>query len=244
MPTPYEILEIEEDVSPKEIRNAYKQLSLKWHPDRWVSKSESERKYAEEKFKEINKAYKILSDSQEEGEEGDYGYSMGGNVQQWLEKWLTVNYSNQQFSSQGGSSSYTTLPGGGRRYDDSPRLSLNDPKSTLASLDIVNKNLEGRLSLSDFTNLRTIDLSGNEITGLDLNNCPNLQTIHCDNNPMTNLKFINRNSMVEIYFSQDRLLENKKELETHNKELSERVGNLEKEKFSLDEKNYRIKRCE
>ena len=58
----YEILEIEKNATQEEIKKAYRKLSLKWHPDKWSTKSESERKEAEEKFKEISKVYQILSD--------------------------------------------------------------------------------------------------------------------------------------------------------------------------------------
>ena len=40
----------------------YKKLALKWHPDRWVSGTEAEKRNAEDKFKEISEAYTVLSD--------------------------------------------------------------------------------------------------------------------------------------------------------------------------------------
>jgi DnaJ-class molecular chaperone len=54
----YEILGISQDASPEEIKSAYKKLALKWHPD----KNLNNREEAEKKFKEINKAYQVLSD--------------------------------------------------------------------------------------------------------------------------------------------------------------------------------------
>jgi len=53
----YEILEIEKNSTGEQIKKAYRKLSLKWHPDK-----NSGNKEAEEKFKEINKAYQTLSD--------------------------------------------------------------------------------------------------------------------------------------------------------------------------------------
>jgi len=55
---PYEVLEIPPDASEKDIKDAYKQLARIWHPDKNKSPN------AEEKFKEIGKAYTILSDPQ------------------------------------------------------------------------------------------------------------------------------------------------------------------------------------
>ena len=53
----YDILEVPHDASRKEIRDAYKRLSLCWHPDK-----NKDDKNAEQKYKEIMAAYKILSD--------------------------------------------------------------------------------------------------------------------------------------------------------------------------------------
>jgi molecular chaperone DnaJ len=58
----YDILGIQRNASDDDIKKAYKKAAIKWHPDRWANKSESERKSAEEKFKEINEANDCLSD--------------------------------------------------------------------------------------------------------------------------------------------------------------------------------------
>ena len=51
----YEILGVKRDASETEIKSAYRKLARKYHPD--VNKE----KGAEEKFKDINEAYRILS---------------------------------------------------------------------------------------------------------------------------------------------------------------------------------------
>lgn len=56
---PYKVLEIHNSASKDEIRKAYRSLARKYHPD-----SNPGNKEAEEKFKEINDAYAILSDEQ------------------------------------------------------------------------------------------------------------------------------------------------------------------------------------
>ena len=56
---PYKILDLNKNASKAEIKKKYRALSLKYHPDR----PEGD----EEKFKEINKAYSILSDTVEKG---------------------------------------------------------------------------------------------------------------------------------------------------------------------------------
>jgi DnaJ-class molecular chaperone len=50
----YQILGVQKGASQKEIKNAYRQLSLKYHPDR--NKSDA----GGEKFKQITEAYQLL----------------------------------------------------------------------------------------------------------------------------------------------------------------------------------------
>jgi curved DNA-binding protein len=55
----YQILGVERSASADEVRKAYRKLAMKYHPDRNPND-----KQAEEKFKEINEAYQVLSDPQ------------------------------------------------------------------------------------------------------------------------------------------------------------------------------------
>ena len=54
---PYEVLEISRMADPEQIKKAYRKLALQYHPDRNPGDS-----VAEERFKEIGRAYEILSD--------------------------------------------------------------------------------------------------------------------------------------------------------------------------------------
>jgi DnaJ-class molecular chaperone len=54
----YKILGVTKSANEAEIKKAYRKLALQYHPDRNKSKE------AEEKFKEVNKAYEVLSDQQ------------------------------------------------------------------------------------------------------------------------------------------------------------------------------------
>jgi curved DNA-binding protein len=68
----YETLEINDSASEVEIKKAYRKLARKYHPD--VNKD----KGAEDKFKEINSAYEILSDKQKKAQYDAHGDNMFG----------------------------------------------------------------------------------------------------------------------------------------------------------------------
>lgn len=55
----YEVLGVERTASDDEVKQAYRRLAMKWHPDRNNGSKE-----AEEKFKEITEAYDVLRDPQ------------------------------------------------------------------------------------------------------------------------------------------------------------------------------------
>lgn len=60
----YEILGVQKTATADELKAAYRSLAKKYHPDVYANKSDAEKKDAEEKFKEINHAYEVLSDEQ------------------------------------------------------------------------------------------------------------------------------------------------------------------------------------
>ncbi len=55
----YETLGVSRSASEKEIKDAFRRLARRWHPDRHKG---SDKAQAEEKFKEISEAYEVLSD--------------------------------------------------------------------------------------------------------------------------------------------------------------------------------------
>lgn len=65
----YEILGVTKNASPEELKKAYRTLARKHHPD--IDKSPG----AEEKFKEINEAYQVLSDPQKKAAFDQFGHS-------------------------------------------------------------------------------------------------------------------------------------------------------------------------
>ncbi len=68
----YKTLEVNEGANEAEIKKAYRKLARQYHPD--VNKDPS----AEDKFKEINSAYEILSDKEKKQQYDMHGDSMFG----------------------------------------------------------------------------------------------------------------------------------------------------------------------
>ena len=73
----YEILGVDKNASADELKSAYRKLAKKYHPDMYAGASDAEKKNAEEKFKEINHAYDVLSDPQKRAAYDTYGSESG-----------------------------------------------------------------------------------------------------------------------------------------------------------------------
>ena len=65
----YEILGVSKSASDEDLKKAFRGLAFKYHPDR--NKDEG----AEEKFKEINEAYQVLSDSDKRARYDQFGHA-------------------------------------------------------------------------------------------------------------------------------------------------------------------------
>lgn len=76
MRDPYQVLGIRRDASEDEIKKAYRNLSRQYHPDANVGSANQA--YAEEKFKEIQQAYRQIIKEREEGTSGSGGHGQSG----------------------------------------------------------------------------------------------------------------------------------------------------------------------
>ena len=66
----YEVLGVVKSASEDEIKRAYKKMARKYHPD-----LNPDNKEAEEKFKEVNEAYEVLSDSDKKARYDQFGFA-------------------------------------------------------------------------------------------------------------------------------------------------------------------------
>ncbi|HLO31986.1 MAG TPA: J domain-containing protein [Anaerolineales bacterium] len=97
----YKTLGVERNASEDEIRKAYRKLAMQYHPDRNPND-----KQAEERFKEINEAYQVLSDTQKRS----HYDRLGSDYSNWQQRGAPGNFDWGQ---------YQGFPGGVRvEYSD------------------------------------------------------------------------------------------------------------------------------
>lgn len=67
----YDILGVSKGASQDEIKKAYRKQALEWHPD----KHKDNKEVAEKRFKEVNAAYQVLSDSEKKRAYDQFGHA-------------------------------------------------------------------------------------------------------------------------------------------------------------------------
>ena len=105
----YDILGVSKNASKEEIKKAYRKLALQYHPDR------NKTSKANDKFKEINEAYEVLSDPKKKSTYDQFGHAafdprarQGGFGQGFPGGGFTRTYKQGPFTY-----TYTTYGGGG-----------------------------------------------------------------------------------------------------------------------------------
>jgi curved DNA-binding protein len=109
----YSILGVSKNATNDEIKKAYRKLAVKYHPDKNAGKKE-----AEEKFKQINEAYEVLSDAEKRKKYDRFGENWN-KVPEGAEE--QYQYGPQGGAGQGGQYYYEGDPSaffGGGNGDD------------------------------------------------------------------------------------------------------------------------------
>jgi molecular chaperone DnaJ len=148
----YEVLEVSKKASPEEIKKAYRQQALKFHPDRNPGD-----KASEEKFKEAAEAYEVLSDPQKKARYDQYGHAgvgssaAGGYGGDGMTMEDIFSHFGDIFSDLGfgGFGGFSQRGGGGRGSRQSARGSNLRIKVKL-NLEEIEKGVEKKLKVSKY----------------------------------------------------------------------------------------------
>lgn len=136
----YEVLEVSKDASKDVIKNAYRKLALKYHPDR------NEAPEAEERFKEISEAYAILSDDEKKRQYDRYGHAGIGQRYSQEDIFRNVNFDeifrDMGFGFGGVNSIFDMFFGGRRARASGPQRGVDLRYDLEVSLEEVASGIE------------------------------------------------------------------------------------------------------
>jgi molecular chaperone DnaJ len=111
----YSILGVERAASGDEVKKAYRKLAMKFHPDR-----NPDNKEAEEKFKEINAAYEVLSDEKKRRQYDQMGHQRYTQNGRGAGGMSAEDIFASVFGGDGGDFFSSFFGGGGRRSQNAP----------------------------------------------------------------------------------------------------------------------------
>ena len=141
----YEVLDVPKGASAEEIKKAYRQMALKFHPDK-----NPDNKEAENKFKEAAEAYDVLSNPQKKAKYDQYGHSAfsnGGGSGGFSGGGMTVEDIFEHFGDIfGGFGSFGGF-GGGRQSQSRQNKGSNLRVKVKLTLDEVSKGVEKKIKV-------------------------------------------------------------------------------------------------
>ncbi len=138
----YDVLGVSKNASEGELKKAYRQLAVKYHPDKNPGDKE-----AEEKFKEAAEAYEVLSNPQKKSQYDQYGHagmnSQGGGFGGGMNMEDIFSHFGDIF---GGGFSGGSSRGGGRRVVKGSNLRIK----VKLTLEDIAKGVEKKIKVNKF----------------------------------------------------------------------------------------------
>jgi molecular chaperone DnaJ len=167
----YEVLGVEKNATPEELKKAYRKLALQYHPDRNPGDKE-----AEEKFKEAAEAYDVLSNPEKKARYDQFG--MAGMDGAYGQGGMDMNDIFSQFGSIFGDlfgggfrTGFSGFSGGGRGARRVLRGSNLRIKVKL-TLEEIDRGCEKKIKVSKYVPCKTCNGTGSKDGKLET--CP-----HC-----------------------------------------------------------------
>lgn len=165
----YEVLGLKKGASDEEIKKAFRKMAMKYHPDR-----NPDDKEAEEKFKEANEAYSVLSDPDKKSKYDRFGHAgvdpnagfggFGGGAGGF-------GGFEDIFDMFGGFGGFGGFSGGARRNPNQPKKGRDLQKAITITFEEAAFGVKKDIEISKFVNCSTCNGEGAK-PGTSKKTCP------------------------------------------------------------------------
>ena len=164
----YEILNVTKDASKQDIKKAYRQLALKYHPDRNKSPD------AEEKFKEISEAYAVLFDDEKRSQYDQFGHAGINGRYDWEDIYRNTDFASifRDIGFGGFGSIFDMFFGGRPRRRNGPQKGADLRSDLEITLEEAASGIEKELEVPGFDVCETCKGSGMK-PGTESQKCSN-----------------------------------------------------------------------
>jgi len=146
----YETLDVQRTATPEEIKKAYRQKALKYHPDKNPGDSE-----AEKRFKEISEAYEVLSDEKKRqiydrhGKEA-LGAGMPGGGEGFASMDEALRTFMSAFGGMGGDSVFDSFFGGGGKSSRMHRQGASKRVNITLTFEEAARGVDKELAITNY----------------------------------------------------------------------------------------------